>query len=111
MFLLGIMLLMAGFGYLVMLWLVFDLCDEAWDAGTHLVLRKGSVYAEVYFKDIKNVGYFMSDPPRLTLTLREPCALGSDVVFSPAIGAEATFLFWTKPKIVQDLIERVDQAR
>jgi hypothetical protein len=97
---------------LLMFWLVFDLCDEVWDAGTHLVLRKGSIYAEVYFENIKNVGYGgMTNPRRVTLTLREACALGSKVVFSPAIGAEARLLFWTEPKIVEELIERVDQAR
>ncbi len=106
---LAIMLFMAGMGYFVVRQFVFDLCDEAWDAGTHLVFRKGLTKIEIEFTNIKNVGYTLSNPPRVTLALREPSKLGSKIVFSPII--EAKFFFFKDPKIVEELIERVDMAR
>ena len=104
-----IMTFMAGMGYLVMKLLVFDLCDEAWDAGTHLVFRNGRTRVDVDFTNIKNVSYSMSNPPRVTLRLRQECALGDRIVFSPTL--DGKFFSFKEPRVVEEIIERVDLAR
>ena len=58
--------------------------------------------------DIMNVSYttFMN-PPRVTLSLRNPSIFGSKVAFSPP----ARFLPFATSPIIDELIERVDAAR
>jgi hypothetical protein len=99
---------MAVFGYFIMKALVFDLMDEAWDAGDAIIVKKKNKEEHIQLSNIKNVSYSnFSNPQRVTLTLRKPCLFGDEVTFSPTI----SFSPFKKNPIVQDLIERVDAKR
>jgi hypothetical protein len=88
--------------------LIFDLADEVWDDGDALVIRNAGTEERIALKNIINVGFStMTNPERVTLTLREPCSLGKEVTFSPP----RRFLTLSRSPIINDLIERVDQAR
>jgi hypothetical protein len=99
---------MAGFGYLILRRFVFDLLDEVWDAGDHLVLKKGGLEDRVPLTNIMNVSSTVAiNPPRVTLTLRQPCRFGREVTFSPP----STWVPMRQSPLVDELIERVDRAR
>jgi hypothetical protein len=49
----------------------------------------------------------MINPPRVTLTLRQPSIFGTEVSFS----APVRFIPFAKSPLVEDLIRRVDAAR
>jgi hypothetical protein len=99
---------LATIGYLVMKWLIFDLVDEVWDAGTELIIRNGGSEEIIELADILNVSYSgHSNPQRVTLMLREPCAFGDQIAFMPPF---RVFPF-SMPPLVIDLIRRVDAAR
>lgn len=102
-------LVMLVVGYLIMRWLIFDLADEVWDEGDALRVRFGSDEERIALGEIINISSTMlTNPPRVTLTLRQPGRFGREVTFSPPqrfLGA-----FRANP-LVSDLIERVDQAR
>jgi hypothetical protein len=95
-------------GYVMMRKLLFDLVDEVLDAGDALVVRNGPIEERVALSDIVNVGYspFMN-PPRVTLSLRNPGRLGERVTFC----APVSFLPFATSPIVDELIKRVDDAR
>lgn len=100
--------IMAVFGYFIMKKLVFDLADEVFDDGDALVVRFGSEQERIPLSQIMNISYsHMTNPSRVTLTLRTPGRFGKEVTFSPP----QTFLPFAKNPIVADLIERADQAR
>lgn len=101
---------MIGMGYLVMKMLLFDLVDEVWDDGDHLVVKNGRQEDRIKFATIMNVSYMPARPDRITLTLREPCRFGKEVTFSPVPRSVFVNPFSKNP-IVQELIERVDRAR
>ncbi|MDE2136026.1 MAG: hypothetical protein KGJ68_01205 [Gammaproteobacteria bacterium] len=90
--------------------LVFDLADEVIDDGDALEVRFGEEIERVPLGEIINVSYSgISNPPRVTLTLRNAGRFGREVTFSP----QQRFLsplFRPNP-LVRDLIERVDAAR
>jgi hypothetical protein len=87
---------------------VFDLADEVLDAGDALIVRFGSEQERIPLSEIINVSYvYMTNPPRVTLTLRTLCQFGKEVSFSPP----TRFLPFAKSPIVADLIERADAAR
>jgi hypothetical protein len=96
--------------YVVLRKLVFDLADEVWDEGDALRVRFGDEEERIPLTEILNLSYAgVSNPPRLTLTLRTPGRFGREVTFSP----QQSFLsplFRPNP-LVNDLIERVDAAR
>jgi hypothetical protein len=99
---------MAIFGYFVMKKLVFDLADEVFDDGDSLVVRFGSEEERIPLSQIINISYsYMSNPSRVTLTLRTPGRFGKEVTFSPP----QEFLPFAKSPIVADLIARTDVAR
>jgi hypothetical protein len=102
--------MMAGFGFFLFRSLIFDLADEVTDEGTALNVRKGDVVARIRLADIINVNSTMLvNPPRITLTLRQPCALGDRVSFLPP----ARFRFFpgfSIHPIAEDLIRRIDAA-
>ena len=106
--LLIIPIVMAVFGYFILKKMVFDLADEVCDAGDFLIVRYGKDQEQIALANIINVSYtVMMNPPRVTLTLRQPCRFGKEVSFSPPIN-------WTpfsKSPIIAELIERVDVAR
>jgi hypothetical protein len=99
---------MGAFGYFLMKKLVFDLADEVQDAGDALIVRFGTQEERIPLSEIINVSYsYLSNPARVTLTLRTPGRFGKEVSFSPP----STFLPFVKSPIVADLIERSDAAR
>jgi hypothetical protein len=99
---------MAVVGYFVMKKLVFDLADEVFDDGDSLVVRFGSDQQRIPLSQIMNVGYsYMSNPSRITLTLRTPGQCGKEITFSPP----QRFVPFAKSPLVSDLIERIDAAR
>jgi hypothetical protein len=97
-------------GYFVMRRLVLDLADEVYDEGDALRVRFGGDEERIALANIINVSYAgLTNPQRITLTLRTPGRFGREVTFSPP---RAFFgpLFRTNP-LVNELIERVDAAR
>ena len=96
--------------YVVLKKLVFDLADEVWDEGDALRVRFGEDEERIPLAEIINVSYSgITNPPRITLTLRSAGRFGREVTFSP----QQSFLsplFRPNP-LVNDLIERVDAAR
>lgn len=99
---------MAAFGYFLMKKLIFDLADDVFDDGSSLIVRFGSEEERIPFSEIINVSYsYLSNPSRVTLTLRTPGRFGKEVSFSPP----QSFVPFAKSPIVADLIERTDAAR
>jgi hypothetical protein len=96
-------------GYFMMKKFVFDLVDEVLDAGDMLVIRNGHLEERVALSDIMNVSYsqFMN-PPRVTLSLRNPSMFGDRVSFCAPVSLMPSFS--TSP-IIEELIKRIDAAR
>ena len=100
--------ILAVLGYFMMKNMVFDLADEAWDAGDSIVVRNKGIEVRIPLADIINISYsVLTNPPRVTLRLREPSRLGKELSFSPLL---CWFPFQKSP-LVTDLISRVDEAR
>jgi hypothetical protein len=79
-------LMMMAFGYVLMRFLVFDLVDEVYLDIDQIVIRNGGDEDRFSIKNIINVNAsIMTNPERITLTLREPCKFGSEVTFSPTM--------------------------
>jgi len=96
--------------YVVLRKMVFDLADEVWDEGDALRVRFGEDEERIPLGEIINVSYAgITNPPRITLTLRTAGRFGREVTFSPQQGFLSP-LFRPNP-LVADLIERVDAAR
>jgi hypothetical protein len=101
-------LFMMGFGYFVMKKLVFDLVDEVWDDGETLLIKNGGREQRVELRDIKNVGYStFINPSHVTLSVRQPTTFGEQIAFM----APVPFVPFSTSPIINELIERVDQAR
>lgn len=96
--------------YVVLRKLVFDLADEVVDEGDALRVRFGEEEERIPLAEIINVSYSgITNPPRITLTLRAAGRFGREVTFSPRQGFLSP-LFRPNP-LVNELIERVDAAR
>jgi hypothetical protein len=101
-------MILAAFGYIMMKKFVFDLADEVFDDGNSLVVRFGTEEERIPLSEIINISYtYLSNPSRITLTLRTPGRFGKEVSFSPP----QSFVPFAKSPIVADLIERTDAAR
>jgi hypothetical protein len=101
-------ILMAAFGYFVMKKLLWDLADEVYDDGTTLLFKNQGKVVRLSLKDIKNVSYStMTNPPRVTLSIRYKTDLGDELSFAPP----ASWIPFKKNKDIEDLIDRIDQAR
>jgi len=90
--------------------LVFDLADEVWDEGDALRVRFGADEERIPLTEIINLSYAgLTNPPRITLMLRNAGRFGREVTFSP----QQRFLspLFRPNTLVNDLIERVDAAR
>ena len=99
---------MAVFGCFLMKKLVWDLIDEVYDEGATLLFRNGGKEVRVSLKDIKNVSYsIMSNPPKLTLSVRYKTDLGDELSFCPP----ASWIPFKKNKDIEGLIDRIDKAR
>jgi hypothetical protein len=95
-------------GYVLMKRLVFDLVDEVLDAGDALLIRNGSLQEQVPLSDIINVSYTQFiNPPRVTLSLRNPGSFGGKVSFTPPI----RFMPFSTSPVIDELIARIDAAR
>ena len=102
-------LLLLVIGYAIMRKLVFDLADEVFDEGDALRVRFGSEEERIALTDIINVGYTQFvNPPRITLTLRQPGRFGREVSFSPP---QSFFAPFVRNRLASELIERVEAAR
>lgn len=103
--------IMSVLGYLLFRRLLFDLVDEVWDDGDALIVKNAGVEKRVPLKDIINVGYtVLTNPERVTLTLRDAGALGKEITFMP-LSRALSFRWLSRNPIIGELIERVDQAR
>ena len=88
--------------------LIWDLADEVLDAGDHLVFRKGGETQRVRFEDIIRVDHqYLSAPERVTVEVRSPGPLGTEVVFCLPTRLNP----FPKSPIVADLVRRVEEAR
>jgi hypothetical protein len=109
--LLGAPLIVALFIYALLRRLLLDLADAVYDEGDALRVRFGDEVERIPLENIINISFAgITNPPRATLTLREPCRFGREVTFAPI---QPVFgpLLRTRNAIVSDLIERVDAAR
>ncbi|HVP32559.1 MAG TPA: hypothetical protein VMT09_02830 [Steroidobacteraceae bacterium] len=96
--------------YVLLRRLVFDLADEVVDEGDALRVRFGDEEERIPLAEIINLSYAgITNPPRITLTLRTAGRFGREVSFSPQQGFLSP-LFRPNP-LVNELIERVDAAR
>jgi hypothetical protein len=101
-------LIMAVFGFVIMKKLVFDLADEVWDDGDALVVKSKGWEERIDLANIINVSSStMTNPPRVTLTLRDPCHLGKEITFFPQKGPG----FFGRPIIAAQLVERIEEKR
>jgi hypothetical protein len=99
---------MLALGYGIMRMLVFDLVDEVRDAGDALIVRNRGREGRIALSDIINVNYSVwVNPPRVTLTLRNPRMFGSRVTFC----APVRFVPFATSPVIDDLIQRNDEAR
>jgi hypothetical protein len=102
---------MAIFGYFIMKKFVFDLVDEVLDDGDALVIRNGGTEERVPLAEIINVSYSqLTNPPRVTLSLRNPSRFGDQVSFCAPGSFSPLRMFSTNPTI-DELIKRIDAAR
>lgn len=104
---------MMVFFYVLMKFLIFDLADEVQDYGDYLLVRIRDKEEKVYLSNITNVSYAqLQNPPRVTLSLREPCPLGNQIAFIPLLPFSGfiTSLHF-KNAVVDDLIKRIDATR
>ncbi|MDU0457824.1 MAG: hypothetical protein RW306_03735 [Geobacteraceae bacterium] len=101
---------MAVFGIFIMKKLVWDLADEVYDYGDFLLIRKSEREERVPLSNIMNVSASTNmNPQRITIKLVQPGMHGAEISFSPA--TSFTMNPFSKNKIAEDLIVRVDQAR
>ena len=103
--------IMTVFGYLLFKNLVFDLADDVYDYGDHLLIRRGGREEEVGLSEIINISYAaFSSPARVTLSLRRETLFGREISFCPPV-LFAPFDPFKKSPVIDDLIVRVDEAR
>jgi|SRR5579862_1536112 len=107
-FLILIPLAMGVFGYVLCKVLVFPLADEAYIDGDDIVIRNRGDEDRFPISNIINVdASMMINPERITLTLREPCKFGDEIVFSPP----ARIGMFLRHPLAKELIRMADQQR
>jgi len=98
-------------GYAVFRRLILGLTDEVWDDGDALIVKNAGVEERVALSNIINIVYSMyTNPERMTLTLREAGPLGKEITFMP-MSAGFSFRWLSRNPIIDELIQRVDEAR
>ena len=103
--------IMAVFGYFLFRSPIFDLADEVRDEGAALTVRKANVVERIALADIINVNStILMNPPRITLTLRRPCAFGDAVSFMPPARFSFFSAFSIHP-VAEELIRRIEAKR
>ena len=102
--------LMAAFGFVLMKKLIWDLVDEVYDCGDHLLVRNNGEEDRVSLSNVINVSVSTYlNPPRIALRLRTASKFGTEIAFSPA--SPFTLNPFARNQIGEDLIVRVDNAR
>ena len=102
-------IILGGFGYFIFKRFMFDLVDAVYDEGDALVVRNAGREERVPLANIINVtDSVATNPPRITLTLRQPNSFGRDITFSPP--RQGLFRFGRNP-VASELIERIDATR
>jgi hypothetical protein len=103
-------LLLVAFVFVLMRKLVWDLADEVWDGGDHLVVKIGDQSESVPLTSIMNVSAStLVNPPRVTLRLVSPGRFGQEISFSPP--RNSMFNPFARNAVADDLIERVHRAK
>lgn len=101
---------MAMIGFFVLKKLVWNLVDEVYDLGDHLLVRNRGEEDRVPLSNVMHVdAATRRNPPRITLRLVVPGKFGSQFSFSPA--APWTLNPFARNEVAEDLIVRVDRAR
>ena len=102
--------IMAVLGYLLMRKLVWDMADEVYDCGDHLLVRAHGQEERVALSNIMNVNAStLVNPPRITLRLVTPGRFGNEIAFSPV--RPATLNPFARNAVADDLIVRAHKAR
>lgn len=104
-------LVMAGMGFVVFRWLMFDLMDEVWLDSAGLLFKNRHDTCRVPLADVINVNAtIMTNPRRVTVMTRTETRFGSSLSFAPASPRGLLGAFKLDP-VALDLIKRVDAAR
>jgi hypothetical protein len=83
--LMGPPIFLAVFGWLVMRKTVWNVVDEVLDGGDFLLVKKGNIEERIALSNISKVkGAAFWRPQKVTLSLSNPCKLGSEVSFNPS---------------------------
>jgi hypothetical protein len=99
---------MGIFGFFLFRKLVWDLADEVYDCGDHLLAKRSGLQERIELSKVINVSWStMSNPERVTLTLRDPVAFGREITFTPPLRLNP----FSRSPIVDDLIDRIDVQR
>ena len=102
--------IMALFGYVIMKKTLWDLADEVFDCGDHLLVKIRDEQDAVPLSNVMNVSVAtLMNPPRITLRLVTPGKFGSEICFSPI--RPFTLNPFARSAIADDLVVRVDRAR
>jgi len=102
--------LMALFGFVLMRKLVWDLADEVHDGGDFLLVRRGKIEERVRLSNVVNISMSQfTNPPRLTLRLRQPGQFGDEVVFIPQ--SPLRINPFARNELAERLMQRVDRQR
>ena len=97
-------------GYLFFKKVIWVMADEVYDCGDSLLVRSQGQEAVIPLSNITNVNASMQvNPPRVTLRLAVLTIFGNEITFSPA--RSFSLNPFAKDDMIDDLIERVDQAR
>ena len=96
------------FGIFLFKFLVFDLSDEVYDDGDTLLFINKKREVRIKLKDIKNLNFQRSRPPRVTLSIQYETEFGSELTFSPP---RSKWMGLGKNEVVEDLIDRIDKTK
>jgi hypothetical protein len=100
---------LAVIGYLSIRTLYGKLADKVCDCGDYLVITKRGEEERIPLSEILEVRKsWITNPPRITLRLSCPRALGTQIAFIPVV--PLTFNPFAKNKVVEDLILRAQKA-
>jgi len=102
-------IVMAGFGYFFMKALLWDLADQVFDCGDHLLIMKGGKSERIQLSEIVNVNYVtLMNPQRVTLAIRNQAGKSHrEIAFSP----KTVWWPFAKDRTILELIDRIDFAR
>jgi len=99
---------MAAFGFLIMKIFVWGLVDEVWDDNDSLVVKNKGLEVRIDLLNIININQTsFTNPPSVSLTLREPCEFGRIIKFSPPW----RLFGFTEHPAVTELVQRIDNKR